>query len=408
MPDAAIDLYDPDTYVAGPPHAELERLRRDDPVHRVPMPDGTAYWAVLRHADVIEVARNPQVYSAERGGVTLEDLDEGSLSMVRDMLLAMDPPRHDRHRAPLSPHFRARVVAGLEPRVRAVCRQAIDAVGDGRVEAVHDLCARIPAEVIGELVGIPTGDRPQLHRWAERCVGGQDPSVGEAASDDALHASVEMAMYAIELAAHRRERPADDLVTVLLGTEVDGEPMSDVAFGSFFVQLVVAGNDTSRTLLSSMLLALLQHPEQLEELRTSRTLIPSAVEEVLRWANPLHHFRRTAVVDTELAGTPIAEGDKLAMLYTSANRDERVFADPHRFDIHRDPNPHLSFGIGTHHCLGSHLARLEARVFLDEVLDAWASIELAGAPVRQRSNLNNSLRSLPLEVRRGTTRREAT
>jgi len=166
------------------------------------------------------------------------------------------------------------------------------------------------------------------------------------------------------------------------------------------VQLVVAGNDTSRTLLSSMLLALLRHPEQLAEVRADRSLVPGAVEEVLRWANPLHYFRRTAMTDTELAGVPIAEGDKLAMVYTSANRDEAVFSDPHRFDIHRDPNPHLSFGIGEHFCLGVHLARLEARVFLDELLDAWERFELAGEPQRQRSNLNNSLKSLPLEVHR--------
>jgi len=405
--DVATDIYDPDRYAAGPPHAEFERLRREDPVHRQVMPDGTEYWAVLRHRDVVEVSRNPQTFSAALGGVTLEDLDEGSLSMMQDMLLAMDPPRHHAHREPLSPHFRARVVAGLEPRIRAVCREVLDAAGEGRIEAVHDVCAHVPSQVIGELVGIPPQDRPAIHRWAERIVGGQDPDVAGVDEQDSTTASVEMAMFAMDLASRRRDEPAEDLVTLLLGTIVDGEPMSDLAFGSFFVQLVVAGNDTSRTLLSSMIHALLQHPEQLEELRATRSLIPSAVEEVLRWANPLHYFRRTAAVDTELAGTPIAAGDKLAMVYTSANRDEDVFETPHRFDVHRDPNPHLSFGIGEHFCLGVHLARLEARIFLEEVLDTWSGIELAGTPVRQRSNLNNSLRSLPLEVRRGAARQEA-
>lgn len=416
MTTVGTDIYDPDSYVVAPPHEEFERLRRDDPVHRQEMPDGTAYWAVLRHADVVEVSRNPSTYSAAMGGVTLEDLDEGSLAMVRDMLLAMDPPRHGQHRAALSPHFRRRVVAGLEPRIRTVCRQILDEAGTGELEAVHDVCARVPSQVIGELVGIPPEDRPSIHVWAERCVGGQDPGVaapdsdhavndggageGGAGGDDAMVASIEMAMFAIELAGRRREDPGEDLVTLLLGTEVDGELMSDVAFGSFFVQLVVAGNDTSRTLLSSALLALLEHPEQLAELRADRGLLPGAVEEVLRWANPLHYFRRTATTDTELGGTRIAAGDKLAMVYTSANRDREVFEDPHRFDLHRDPNPHLSFGIGEHFCLGVHLARLEARVFLEEALDAWTSFELAGPPVRQRSNLNNSLRSLPLSVHR--------
>ena len=402
MSSDLIDLYDPDVYVAGPPHEQFERLRREDPVHRQEMPDGTWYWAVLRHADVVEVSRNPSTYSAGRGGVTLEDLEPASLEMMQDMLLAMDPPRHGRYRAGLSDHFRARVIAGLEPRIRAVCRGILDDVGDGSVEAVHEVCALVPSRVIGELVGIPEADRPKIHSWAERCVGGQDPELAAdpGAADDSMTASIEMAMFAIELAARRREEPAEDLVTLLLGTEVDGEPMSDVAFGSFFVQLVVAGNDTSRTLLSSMILALLDHPEQLAEVRADRSLVPGAVEEVLRWANPLHYFRRTAACDTELAGVAISEGDKLAMVYTSANRDEAVFADPHRFDIHRDPNPHLSFGIGEHFCLGVHLARLEARVFLDEMLDAWEHLELAGSPQRQRSNLNNSLKSLPLAVRR--------
>jgi cytochrome P450 len=397
--DVMTDIYDPDRYVDGPPHEVFDRLRREDPVHLQPMPDGTAYWAVLRHRDVVEVARNPERFSAAIGGVTLEDLDPSSLEMMRDMLLAMDPPRHARYRAGLSDHFRARVIAGLEPRVRAVCRAILDRAGTGRIEAVHEVCALVPSQVIGELVGIPEPDRAQIHAWGEQIAGGQDPDVAVSA-DDALEASISMAMFAIELAGRRRGQPAEDLVTLLLGTEVDGEPMSDVAFGSFFVQLVVAGNDTSRTLLSSAIHALLQHPDQLDELRADRSLLPHAVEEVLRWANPLHYFRRTASEDTELAGTAIGAGDKVAMIYTSANRDPEAFADPHRFDIHRDPNPHLSFGIGEHFCLGVHLARLEARVFLDEMLDAWPVMELAGDPRRQRSNLNNSLKYLPLDVGR--------
>ncbi len=174
--------------------------------------------------------------------------------------------------------------------------------------------------------------------------------------------------------------------------------MTDAGFGSFFVQLVTAGNDTTRTMLSSGLWALLQHPEQLDELRADPSLIPGAVEEILRWANPLHYFRRTATADTEIRGRAIAEGQKVIMVYTSANRDEEVFDDPHRFDIHRDPNPHLSFGIAEHFCLGVHLARLEGRVFFEELLSASSSIEQTGEPRRQRSNLNNALKSLPVRL----------
>ena len=385
------DIYDPELYAEGPPHELFESLRRSDPVHRQGMPDGTAYWAVLRHADVVEVSRHPNLFSASRGGVVLEDLEPDSLAMMQDMLLAMDPPRHAEHRDSLSAHFRSRVIAGLEPSIRTVCGSIIDAAGAGSIEAVHDVCALVPSQVIGELVGIPAEDRDKIHSWAEAIVSGEA---------DSLNGSIAMAMFAMDLAARRRDDPREDLVTLLLDAEFDGEPMTDLAFGSFFVQLVVAGNDTSRTMLSSALLALLEHPEQLAELREDRSLLPGAVEEVLRWANPLHYFRRTATADTELGGRRIAEGDKLAMVYTSANRDESVFDDPHRFDIHRNPNPHLSFGIGEHFCLGVHLARLEGRVFLDELLDRWYDIELAGTPVRQHSNLNNSLVSLPVEVRR--------
>jgi cytochrome P450 len=208
-----------------------------------------------------------------------------------------------------------------------------------------------------------------------------------------------MAMYGIEFAAHRRaEPPGNDLASLILSTRFGDEPMSDVDFGSFFVQLVTAGNDTTRTMLSSGMLALLLHPDQLALVRADRSLLPSAVEEILRWANPLHYFRRTAVVDTELHGTSIEAGQKVAMLYTSANRDEDVFAEPDRFDVRRDPNPHLSFGVGEHFCLGAHLARLEGRVFFDELFDAFASIELTGEPVHIRSNLNNSLKRLPVRL----------
>jgi cytochrome P450 len=208
-----------------------------------------------------------------------------------------------------------------------------------------------------------------------------------------------MAMYAIELAANRRRAGhTDDLTTAILEADFGGQPMSDIDFGSFFVQLVTAGNDTTKGMLGSGLLALLRHPVQLAALREDHTLIPGAVEEIIRYANPLHYFRRTALADTELAGTRIAAGDKVAMYYTSANRDDEVFNEPQAFDIRRHPNPHLSFGIGSHFCLGVHLARLEGKVFFEELLDSFSTIELTGDPVRIRSNLNNTLKRLPVQL----------
>ncbi|MGZ4718113.1 MAG: cytochrome P450 [Acidimicrobiales bacterium] len=399
----SIDLYDPGGYVAGPPHDTFTRLRREQPVWWQDMPDGTGYWAVLRHADVTHVARHPLVFSAERGGVVLEDLDPEQLAMMQDMILSMDPPRHADYRRNVAPHFKARVMAGIEDQVRDQCRSIMAGAAErGDVDFVHDVCAPLPTQIIGELVGIPAEDRPNIHHWAERITGGQDDEIAaidESQGDDAsMEGSIQLAMYAIGLANERRSNPRDDLMTLMLATEVDGRPMDDMGIGSFFVQLIVAGNDTSRTMLSSGLLALLQHPDQLAELRADPSLIPGAVEEMLRWANPLHYFRRTAAEDTELSGQAIAAGDKVAMIYTSANRDEDVFADPQAFDIHRRPNPHLSFGIAEHFCLGVHLARLEGRVFFEELLDTFSTIELIGEPRRQRSNLNNALKALPVRL----------
>ncbi len=414
-----VDLYSPNSWVDGVPHDELEELRRTDPVHWQDMPEGGGYWAVLRHADVVEVARHPGVYSASLGGVVLEDLSPESLEMMRHMLLAMDPPVHARHRQPLAPTFGARVIGEMEERIRAISRRVLaEAAERGDVDFVHDVAAHLPSQVVGELMGLPAEDWPRLHRWAERQTAGQDPDVAGADAtgevgggvtgevgggvDDTMSASVEMAMYFIELAAARRAEPGtrEDLFALILATEVDGAPMDDVSVGSFCVQLVTAGNDTTRTMLSSGLDALLDHPDQLEALRADRSGLGAAVEEILRFANPLHYFRRTATTDTVLHGTAIAGGDKVAMLYTSANRDDAVFAEPHRFDIRRDPNPHLSFGIGGHFCLGARLARLEGRVFFDELLSTFGRIERTGAARRVRSNLNNGLKALPLALGR--------
>jgi cytochrome P450 len=393
-----IDLYDPDGYVDGPPHAVLEQLRREQPVYRQPMPDGTEYWAVLRHADVVHVARHPTVFSASLGGVVLEDLSEESLAMMRDMVLAMDPPRHVDYRRNLAPHFKARVIGELEPRIRAICRAILEDVSlDTEIDFVHDVCAKLPSQVVGELVGIPQEDWPKIHAWSEQNSGGQDPDIMSGEEPD-YSASIEMAMYAIGLAEKRRAEPQEDLATLILAADIDGRPMTEIEFGSFFVQLVTAGNDTTRTMLSSGLLALVQHPEQLSMLRSDPSLIPGAVEEILRWANPLHYFRRTASEDTVIGDRPIAAGEKVAMMYTSANRDEAVFANPHDFDIRRDPNPHLSFGIAEHFCLGVHLARLEGRIFFEELVTTFDGIELTGEPRRQRSNLNNALKSMPVRL----------
>ncbi|MGV9415729.1 cytochrome P450 [Nocardia sp. NPDC003693] len=392
------DIYDPQLHVDGPIHEIFADLRRTDPVHWQDMPGEPGYWAVLRHADVSYVARNPRLFSAEIGGVVLENQPPERLETTRNMLLMMDPPRHTDYRKPLAEHFKSRVIGELEDRVRALTGQLLDGV-EGEVEFVHDVAGVLPSQVVGGLFGIPEADWPDIRRWAEQSTSQQDPElIGDF---DTTADLTKMAVYAIQFAMARRAgEPEPDLTSLILDGEFGGKTMSELEFGSFFTQLVIAGNDTTKTMLSSGLQLLLEHPDQLRELRADPALIPGAVEEILRYANPLHYFRRTATADTEINGVPVKSGDKVAMWYTSANRDETVFTDPQRFDIHRNPNPHLSFGLAQHFCLGVHLARMEGRVFFEELLARFPVIEQTGESRRIRSNLNNGLKSLPIRLSR--------
>ena len=397
------DIYSPDIYSDGPPHEAFTDLRRRDPVHWQDVPGEPGYWAVLRHADVVEVARQPLLYSAETGGVIIEDIPPEQLESMKRMLLAMDPPRHGQFRRPVAPRFRAKVIAAMEGQIREMVAEILDqAAGSGTVEFVQDVAAKVPSRVFGQIMGLPAEDLPHIHHLSEQLTSTQDPEFAyEGPAEGAGNgASLEMAMYAIQFAASRRAlpEPPEDLTTLLLSTEFAGAPMDDVSFGSFFVQMVTAGNDTTKTMLSAGLLTLLEHPDQMAQLRRQPGLLPDAIEEMLRFDNPLHYFRRTATEDTELSGVPISAGQKVAMIYTSANRDETVFDRPQEFDIHRRPNPHLTFGIAEHFCLGAHLARLEAKVFFEELFERFSGFEPAGPAVRIRSNLNNAYRAVPMKL----------
>ena len=395
-----VELWDPDAFVDAPPHEFLAELRRTQPVYWQDMPDEPGFWAVLKHADLTAVAREPVLFSASEGGVVMENLDEVGLVRIRDMLLSMDPPRHVAYRRPLVPSFKAKVIGAMEGQIRTICRDIMSRARDQHdLEFVHELAAHLPTQVIGELVGLPREDWPRIQAWAERNTSGQDTEITEVTDAEYGDSNVAMAMYAIELAARRRaEPPREDLVSLILAGNFGSGPMTDIEFGSFFVQLITAANDTTKSMLSGGLLALIEHPDQQAELRADHSLIPDAVEEILRYANPLHYFRRTATANTELRSTPIKEGDKVLMYYTSANRDEDVFDRPQAFDIRRRPNPQLSFGIGEHFCLGAHLARLEGRIFFEELLDTFSTFELTGTPRRVRSNLNNGLKELPVRL----------
>lgn len=392
-----MDLYDPDRWAEGVPHDALRRLRREDPVHWQPLPGGGGYWALTRHADVMAASADPATFSAWQGGIVIEDLPPETLALVRAQLLAMDPPEHGRMRRRVLAGFTPGMVARMEPWLRAQAREVVDAaLAKGTCDLVADVAAPLPVRAICEILGVPDADRARVVAWGDRIIGRDDPELGSA--EDATRTSVELGTYGYELATSRQGAGGDDLVSVLLRAGEGGEALSPVEFAGLFVQILVAGNETTRSLLAGGILALVEHPEAWDDLASDPGLLPTAVEELLRFVTPVHYFRRTATRDVVLRGRRIREGDKVVLLYASANRDEDVFADPDRLDLRRDPNPHLAFGWGEHFCLGAKLARLEARAVLDALLEGVRRVELAGPPRRMRSNLNHAWKSIPVRL----------
>ena len=322
-----IDLADPDTYLHGPPHDYFTELRATDPVHWQPT-DGSAegaeragsgYWAICKHRDVETVARAPLLFSSAEKGIVLGDLAEDQLEQMRGMLLAMDPPRHRQVRKPITSRMTPREISRLADGIREICRSIFEEAAEAKqVEFVNEVAAPLPTRVIGAFMGLPRADWEKVHEFAERVTHGQDPDyAGEPGA--AGTASAEMGMYAYEFAVDRTSagiaEAGGDLTDALRRT------MDEIEFAKLFVQLVTAGQDTTQTMLSSGLLALLDHPDQLEAIRADPTLIPAAVEEIVRWANPLHYFRRTATADTEILVLQFKAGDAVAMYYTTATRD---------------------------------------------------------------------------------------
>ncbi|WP_116366600.1 cytochrome P450 [Parahaliea mediterranea] len=396
-----IDIYSPDSYTAGIPHAQFAWLRANAPVYWHRHPDGGGYWVLSRHADVTAVSRDFKTFSAQRGFVMVDDMPPDILTMTQSQLLGMDPPQHGPIRRAVISRFTSRMLAALEPRVRDIARGVMAAARAGEpVNFVDDLAGDLPTAVICSLLDIPEAMWPQIRRWSDLQTSGTDPDLG-GTPEEVTQASIEMGTYGFELASERKGRGGDDLITLLIDQEVDGHTVSEMEFASLFVQLTVAGNETTRSLISSGMYALLERPALYQQLLDDPTGLPLAVEEMLRWTCPLHYFRRTATCDTEVAGQKIAEGDRVVMLYSSANFDEAVFASPLDFDIRRDPNPHLAFGHGIHLCLGANLARMEARVFFEEFFRSFGSgIELAGEPVFIRSNNIHGFKQMPVVLTR--------
>ncbi len=403
---ADINLWDKDRFVQGVPHEWFERARRESPVFwhegdpdfHGPQGGAEPFWCVTSYDDVVTVNRDNATFSSAERLVFMWDPDDANLEQQRLLMLNMDPPLHTRYRRLINKGFTPRMVSELESTMRKRTTEIVDKVADkGECDFVVDVASELPLQVIADLMGVPQEDRHKLFDWSNRMIGAEDPEYG-VTEEMAQHASMELYAYASQLAEQKRADPKDDLISVLTTAEVDGEKLSGLEIDLFFLLLSVAGNETTRNLISHGMVALLEHPEQLERVRNDRSLLPGTVEEMLRWASPVMNFRRTAMTDVELGGQQVKKGDKVVIWYISANHDDKAFADPYTFDITRSPNEHVAFGGGgPHFCLGANLARMEINVMFDEVLDRLDDIEMTDTPSRLRSNFINGLKHIPLK-----------
>jgi cytochrome P450 len=404
---ADVDLTDHTRFAERVPHEMFAVLRREDPVHWQEEADGRGFWAITKHADITAVAKDWRTFSSERGGTSLQDLSPEELE-ARKSMLDMDPPPHNALRAIVNRDFTPRAVRVFTERIRELFDGVLtEALEKGEVEFVEDVAAKLPMRVFAEMLGAPEADHRYLVEMGDRMLGQDDPEF--AIDPDVAEANrhlpfsnptaLEMFEYGRKLAAERRECPRDDIVTKLVEAEIDGRPLSQHEYDVYFLLLAVAGNETTRHSISQGVLALITYPEQLQRLRNDPELLPLAASEILRWATPVHHFRRTATTDVEFGGKTIRENDKLATWYISGNFDEEVFESPYEFDVGRDPNPQMTFGPGgPHFCTGAHLARLEIELVFTELVNRVADFELAGEPERLQSNFFNGIKRMPLRL----------
>ncbi|HEY7379708.1 MAG TPA: cytochrome P450 [Gaiella sp.] len=410
-----VDLTDLDVWEERVPYEWLTLLRREAPLHWQPESDGRGFWVFTRYDDIVQVSKDWETYSSELGGTSLQDLTPEEIE-ARKSMIDTDPPPHTRLRALVNKGFTPRVVQSYEDRIRGLARGILaGALEREELDWVEDVASEIPMWVFSEIMGLPVEDRRLLIELGDKILGNTDPEVVgaehvlEQTIDDpemrklpfSSPFSLELIEYGRKLGEARRREPRDDITTRLVEAEVDGSTLGEHEFGLFFILLTTAGNETTRHTISLGLLDLLAHPEERARLAADPGLAGTAADEILRRAHPVHHFRRTATRDVVVHGRRIRAGDKVTIWYASGNFDEDKFADPFRLDIGRTPNRHLTFGLGgPHFCLGAHLARLEVKVWLEEMVPYLERVELAGTPTRLRSNFFNGIKRLPVRVRR--------
>jgi cytochrome P450 len=437
--DALEFLYDPMRYEQGAPVDALGSLREQVAIiwveeHALPQwPGGRGFWLVLRHAECMQVLKNARLFSSQRGATQLRDPGSPEdLAYVQKMMLNMDPPEHTRLRRLLINAFNSKAITQLELQInhhaRAIVDRVIGNATEGECDFVKDIAADMPLLCLADIFGLPQQDRYLMFDWANRVIGYQDPDYAVSAAFDqrqgsdmarealalrpqpdsegrmpdprSRHGMNDLYRYAHLLAEHKRREPGDDVVSTLLAQvdDVDGK-VSVEEFENMFWLFAVAGNETLRNGIPGGMIALLQHPAAWQALQDDPALAPGVIEEMLRWWTPVMNFRRTATQDTEFAGESIKEGDKVVVSFLSANYDEQVYPHPTEFDIHREPNPHLSFGYGPHFCIGAQLAGAQMRAIFLELTRRFDSIEAIAPPRYLRSNFQRGVKSLPVRWR---------
>jgi cholest-4-en-3-one 26-monooxygenase len=405
-----INVVGPDHYAKhGYPHAEWTWLRKNKPVAWIEHPNTDPFWAITKHADIIQIAKQPKLFSiAKRLLVFVPDTPQepDPVPPFRH-LLNMDPPEHGEYRSIVSRRFTPRAVRGLEAEIERITRDVMDSVVDrNECDFVIDISSKIPVAVIAELLGAPRKDWDQLFRWTNEIIGGGDPEFQQGTGPDETFDRARMGVfqYFSDLIAERQKHPTGDITSIVANASVNGTPIPQFEMLSYFLLLVVAGNETTRNATTGGLQAFIDHPDQWQRLRKDPALLKPAIEEIVRWVTPVIQFARTATADTEIRGQKIKEGESVCLFYPSANRDEEVFTDPFKFDIGRNPNPHLAFGIGEHFCLGANLARLELEVIFRELAKRLEYVESAGPMERLRSSFVGGIKHMPIKFKMSPTR----
>lgn len=404
------ELIDPAAYgAAGPPHASWTALRRHSPVHRCEPRDYPPFWAITRHAHICEISKQPDRFLSQPGIVhprTTQIVDRSQGVGAMRTIIEMDPPEHRTYRKVAAPWFTPRAMDRVEAAVARSARELVDSLagrtGEGECDFARDVATAHPLRILATILGVPREEEPRILRLTNQLFANEDAELqrpGESRDQAIRELGLELFQLFSSIIEDRRRNPRDDLATVLANGQVDGAPMGPLETFGYYLITFTAGHDTTKNALAGGMHALIQHPDELARLRRDPGLVKSTVEEVVRWTSPVNYMRRRAACDTEVGGQRIRKDDWLILFYASGNRDEDVFADPFRFRVDRDPNPHVGFGYGEHFCLGSHLARRSQRALFAELARRLEHVELAGEPEWIQSSFVVGLKHLPIRYR---------